>query len=322
MLRAFRLATVLGFNLNPQTLRIIRARIGLIELTAHERIQAELFKMMETNNSFPYLEEMCNVGLLQQIIPELKPCIDCKQNVYHIFDVFHHILTGYRKLENILKDSTIICPSYSDSIEGYLNDHRKKVLLKISILLHDLGKPACRYNEQGRIRFTGHEKVSGDLALKICTRLKMSNYDTSYIRLIVESHSYPLFLFNAYQKKSLKPKGINRFLNRYQDDAIGLLLHALADQRAKTRDKKLMSSFSMFTEKILKMYFSEVRPKIISPLITGTDLMQEFHISPSPIIGKILKEVRIAYLNKRINCKKDALLFAEKLLMQEKNTMK
>nr|HID58774.1 CCA tRNA nucleotidyltransferase [Desulfobacterales bacterium] len=319
MLRAFRLATVLGFSLHRQTLRVIRAHSGLLKLAAYERIQAELFKMMETSDSFPYLEEMCNVGLLQHIIPELKPCIGCTQNVYHVFDVFHHITTAYRKLENILKSYNIICPSYSDPIEDYLNSHRRKVLLKMSILLHDLGKPVCRYKDKGKIRFTGHEKVSGKLALRICTRLKMSNHDTYYVRLIVENHSHPLYLFNAHQEKSLKTKGINRFLNRYQDDIIGLLVHALADQRAKTRDSQLVNSFSRFTEKILKMYFSEVKPKIITPLITGHDLIDEFHLSTSPIIGKILREVRNAYLDKKIGSKNEALLLARELLKQDDN---
>ena len=51
-----------------------------------------------------------------------------------------------------------------------------EVVLRWTMLLHDIGKPACfTRDEQGVGHFYGHTAISADLAADICRRLRMDN---------------------------------------------------------------------------------------------------------------------------------------------------
>lgn len=236
MLRAFRLAAVLGFDISPQTLSIIKERATLVDRSAGERIRAELFKMMGAERSFPYVEQMSRVGLLTKLIPELEPCRDCPLNDSG-YDVFQHVMRTYEEIEIVLNDYPALWPEHAEPIRSYLEQDNRKVLLKWAALLHDLGKPATRSVDprpgRRRLRFLAHEKRGAYIARGLCLRLRMSNQEGSYIELIVKNHLHPLLLFDARQRGTLTQRGIIRFIRRYEDDIIGFLIHSLADQRAK-----------------------------------------------------------------------------------------
>lgn len=50
------------------------------------------------------------------------------------------------------------------------------------------------------------------------------------------------------------------------------------------------------------------------PLVTGNDLIQELNIKPSPVIGKLLTEIQIAYIEAKIATPSEALELAAALL--------
>ncbi len=50
------------------------------------------------------------------------------------------------------------------------------------------------------------------------------------------------------------------------------------------------------------------------PLVTGNDLIQELNIKPSPVIGKLLTEIQIAYIEAKIATPSEALKLAATLL--------
>lgn len=45
------------------------------------------------------------------------------------------------------------------------------------------------------------------------------------------------------------------------------------------------------------------------PLLSGKDIMKYLNIAPSPLIGKILTEIQIAYIEGKINNKETAIDF-------------
>ncbi|NVM23898.1 MAG: HD domain-containing protein, partial [Desulfobacterales bacterium] len=265
MLRAFRFAAVLGFEIAAETLAVIKKQRRLIAKPAAERICAEMFKMMEVERSFPYLEQMSGAGLLTEIIPELEPCRGCLQSRigrdtptqtlnaadlrggsekisidphlkkgyfqnlpplsngsrgdftrhdHHEWDVFEHAMRTYEEIEKILSPSQADAapwPEFAEPINGYLERNDHKVLLKWAALLHDVGKPQTRsVDSTGRVRFLRHEAEGAKIVSDICTRLRMSAKDGSYVTLVVEKHLRPLLLFDADQRGSLTSKGIVR----------------------------------------------------------------------------------------------------------------
>jgi poly(A) polymerase len=316
MLRAFRFAAVLGFHIAPETLSAINKYNALIARAAEERISAEILKIMEAERSFPHLREMDRVGLLTQILPELEGCRGCLQNEIHGWDVFEHAMRTYEEMERIVSPSrqdAKLWPEFSGPIGAYLEKGRRKILLKWAALLHDVGKPLTRtVDPTGKVRFLGHEKVGGALVRDVCARLRMSSQDRSYVTLVVQKHLLPLFLFDAYQRRSLTSRGMVRFVRKYQDDIMGLLIHSVADQRAKARagheSVPGLVRFLQFLHRILSTYLSDLKPRMAAPrLVTGHDLIKHFNLKPSELVGRLLEKVEEARLSGEVETKEEAM---------------
>ena len=322
ILRAFRLAAVLGFKIAPQTLSVIKEQAALVAGSAGERIRAELLKIMEAERSFPYIEQMFRAGLLMKLIPELEPCRECLLND-HGYDVFQHVMRTYEEIEIVLSDYPTLWPEYAEPIRVYLEQGNRKALLKLAALLHDLGKPATRSVDlrpgRRRLRFLAHEEKGADIARGLCLRLRMSGQERSYIELIVQNHLHPLLLFDARQRGTLTTRGIVRFIRKHKDDVIGLLLHSVADQRAKAGNStEFDEALVAFLKEILQRYFSDLKPTMTAPrLITGKELMEHFGLTPSRLFGKLLQKVEEARLNREIRTKEEAFELVARLLELE-----
>lgn len=320
MLRAFRFAAVLGFDVAPETLNIIGRENERIVRSAGERIRSELFQLMSAPRSAVHLRRLADVGLLTRVIPELGACQGCLQGEIHGRDVFEHTLAVYEQIETVINDHGALWPRFSGYTGNYLRVDHRGVLLKFAALLHDTGKPACRQTDlQGRVRFLGHDQESGRLAGDISVRLRMSAWERRYVTLIVSKHMRPLFLFNARQSSRLKSKGIVRFGRKYEDDIIGLLIHGLADQRGKAGvGEGVVEEFVRFVDQVLSVYFSTLKPKMAMPkILTGKDLIAHFGLKPSKLIGKVLNKLDEAHLQGRIETRQEALAMAARLIEME-----
>jgi putative nucleotidyltransferase with HDIG domain len=316
MLRAFRLAAVLGFEILPQTLSIIKDHTGLIAQSAGERIRAELFGMAEADRSFTSLEQMSEVGLLTKLIPELEPCCDCPSDD-HRDNVFEHVMHTYEEMEIVLSEYPEIWPEYAEPICSYLEQGNRKVLLRWAALLHDLGKPSSRsIDATGKLRYLAHEKKGALIARDLCFRLRMSGQERSYIELVVRNHLHPLHLFDARQRGTLTTRGLIRFVRKYEDHVIGLLAHSMADQRAKAGHSiEFGEAFLTFLYEIFHKYFNDFEPTMRAPrLITGKDLIEHFGLRPSELFGKLLQKVEVARMNREVETREEALKLVARLL--------
>ncbi len=319
MLRAFRLAAVLDFEIVPQTLSVIKEQAALVARPAGERIRGELFKMMEAERSFPYIEQMSQLWLLMKLFPELEQCRDCPINEDG-YNVLQHVMRTYQEIEIVFDDYQTLWPEYGEPIRSYLDQGNRKVLLKWAALLHDLGKPATRSVEPtGKLRFLTHEEKGAQIARGICLRLRMSGHEGSYIDLIVRNHLHPLLLFDARQRGTLTTKGIVRFARKYRDDVIGILLHSVADQRAKAGNRiEIGGPFATFVKEILQTYFSDLKLRMTAPrLITGQDLMKQFGLTPSKRFATLLQKVEEARLNREIRTREEAFRLVAGLIELE-----
>lgn len=316
MLRAFRFAALLGFSIPPETLAAIRKERGRIVASAPERVCAELFKIMAVCGSFTWVNQIADSGLLALIVPELASCSGCDQNAFHTLDVFEHTMETYKRLETVLSDLASFWPVFSKELVEYVGVGNRKALLKWVALLHDIGKPACRsVDASGRIRFIGHEKEGARIGAEICQRLKMSNHDRTFITFMIENHLRPLHLFDASQQGDLSAKGIVRFVRKFGDHLMGLLIHAVADQQAKGNNGDAPLEFVRFGSQILSVYFGELKPKMTTPrLLSGHDLMDTFKLKPSGLIGRVLEGLEEARLSGEIHTKEEALTLAARLI--------
>ena len=310
LIRAYRIAACLDFQIELQTTTVISAYAKLIQNSAGERLWGEIFKLLGTSKSYQYLSQMDDAGLLTAIFPDLDRLKECPQNSHHMYDVFEHTMRAYSHIETILNDTAKILPKdIRIQIQQYL-DEEKTVLLKYAILLHDIGKPwAKTIDSKGKIHFYGHPQKSADLAQKISQKLKFSNREKEFADFIIRNHLNPLFLFTALQKKTLTHKGVTRFFKKCGDNTPALLLHAIADIMAKgDTPNQTHKAFIGFVKEMIHHFFHSFKPKITEPpLITGRDLIQEFGLIPSPEFKKILNIVQEEILTNKIKSRSEAL---------------
>lgn len=156
LLRGVRFATLLDFRIEAGTWEAIRAVSGNITSISPERIREELDKIWTSPNRLRGFDLLVESGLMKAILPEILDLKGCEQppQFHPEGDVFIHTRLVLSHLP----------PNAS-------------LPLVLSALLHDIAKPATFSldPEEGRIRFSGHDKLGAEMAEGILRRLRYSN---------------------------------------------------------------------------------------------------------------------------------------------------
>lgn len=324
MLRAIRFSATLGFSVPDETQSLIRSSSSLISSSAMERVRDELYKILNLDNSARYIKLTDEVGLLEQIFPEISQMRGLEQNLYHHLDVWGHSILALELFEkNPIPESMndhileIKKYLYEDVVKG----RNRLATLKLAMLFHDIGKPYVKsIDENGRIRFFDHHKKGAEIIPNIGLRLKLAKRELEFISNIVLYHMYPLMLLMKHRKKSVsaqeKSRDIIKFIRNVNEYCLGVLLTSYADLQATQgplRTDEDMIILNNLAKEIADTYFAQMKASI-PLLITGNDIIKEFGLEPGPIIGKILRHVREAQLDGKVNTRQEALDCARKLI--------
>ena len=318
ILRAFSLSAVLGFAINKPTLDLIRKKRDLLKTTPGERINEELFKILSISNSTEIFKNMDRLKVLEVFIPQIKVMYGVRQGPYHHLNVWRHSLETLRQLELHTKQLP-----QEDRITAYLVElitasHSRFQLIKLAALLHDIGKPESMFIEDGKTKFHGHERIALKIIEAISKRIRLSTKETELINKIVLWHLRPGYLADS---QTLTNRARFRFFRDTQNEAISVLLVSLADQRA-TRGPKTFSTNRRRHERVvselIKEYFLKSEEEKPPRLITGHDLIKNFGLKPSPLIGKTLAEIEEAQAVGLIRNKCHALERAERFIKKNK----
>jgi poly(A) polymerase len=318
VLRAFSLASIFDFKIDKETLKAIKLKARGLSKVSYERIRDELFKILERPNSFSYLEQLDKLKILKTIIPEIEVMRGIKQGPYHHLDVWQHTLETIRQLELLiteLKDN----PEVQDYLDEIISPARsRRALIKLGALLHDIGKPQALRREDGKTKFHGHERIGLDIAQNIAPRLKLSNDETDSLEKMVLWHLRPGYLAD---NEEITPRAIFRYFRDTQKEGVSILLISMADQRA-TKGPLTSQGSRIHHEKVvlnlIKEHFRRKKEKKLPRLISGDDLLEKFKLEPSPLIGKILREIEELQAIGKIKNKKEALGAARKLLANQR----
>jgi len=314
ILRTFSLSATLGFKIEKNTLNLAKKKKNLIKNSAFERIRDELFKILKVHNATEFLKTLDDLKILSKIIPEIELMRHVMQGPYHHLDVWWHSIETLRQLELLFKEL-----EKKSLINEYLNEmigaeRSRRDLMKLGALLHDIGKPQSLKIEKGRTRFHGHERVGREITEGICERLKLSNKEIGALNKMIFWHLRP-----GYLADTLIPtkRAIFRYFRDTENEGVGILLISIADQRAtrgRLTSKKNRLQHEEVVFSLINEYFSKKKEKQLPRLINGNDLMSKFKLEPSPLIGKILREIEEMQAIGKINSKKEALSIVERLL--------
>ena len=189
ILRTVRFSAQLGFLIEEKTKEAIEKCAHLVKNLSAERISSEIDKII-MSDSPEHLKMLCDLGVLEHIMPEMCDCFRREQNTrWHIYDVGTHTL-------NVIKN----CP--------------QKLYLRYSALMHDWGKPACHFiNDLGEDSFKNHAKVSVELADNYCKKYKFSNEMRDKILRLVKHHDREILPEKKYVKRAINDVGDDVFLD-------------------------------------------------------------------------------------------------------------
>src|SRR5438045_6681387 len=154
MLRAVRFATVLGFEIDPATWNAVVASAPSIVQISAERIREELVKIFLSPNRARGWDLLDASGMMRAILPELEAMKGCEQppQFHPEGDVFKHTRI---MLEMLPAEASLP--------------------LVFSVLFHDVAKPPTAIvDEEGRIRFNGHDRLGAGMTDAIMERLRFS----------------------------------------------------------------------------------------------------------------------------------------------------
>ena len=295
ILRAFRFAAQMDFTIDRSTQEAMKTRVALLGQVSSERIMSELLLILGKSTSAGFIRQMDEFGIFDVIFPEVIPARGCTQNAYHHKDVWEHSQLVMENCEYILNHLTEFFGDLSQAVAHNLGENTRVPLLKLSSLLHDVGKPATRAVNQttGRITFYGHDEVGSVTIASMAERLKMSNRDRNFMRLLVSQHLHVLSL----SAPSVKPQTLLRWFRQLKDDAIPVIILGMADIKGTLgteANEDTTAAHITWSKQVVKHYYDVVQKQLErKDFILGKDLIV-MGMKPGPEMGRILAHIREA----------------------------
>lgn len=313
ILRAYRFMAVLGFGINEKTEGMILKHKELLQLPAKERIHDEVMKLFGGKNASETLLKMLDDGILEIIFPCVKDIKKIPLNSHHHLDLIHHVIETVRQIELQYENCENEIKEHLDKVDfgGYPRINH----LKLAGFLHDIGKPSTwTIEESGRHRFIKHDLEGAKLVIPLLKGLKFSNKQIDYISVMVRNHIYPSSVISS---PNLDNKVMMRFVRKMEENVIDNIILARADRysaQGPAVTEEMTAQNINGLNKLLEFYL-EVKPSLkpLPKLLDGNEVMQILNINQSPILGKIIEELKEAQLNGDVNTKEEAIEFVSKL---------
>lgn len=326
LLRGPRLAAELGFSLEQGTAARIREQAGLLTSVSAERLRDELCKLLAAHEAAPSVFQLDDLGLLDQLIPELEVSRGVVQPPEHHWDVFHHSLEAVAKAEALLErrgpPEVIAAVPWGQDIEDHFAEEvsggrRRSALLKLVALVHDVAKPAKKtVEESGRIHFYGHAKEGAAMASAIVERLRLSHRETRMVALMVEHHLRPRQM-TSQDEDLPSPRAIYRYFRDLDDVAVDTLYLNLADHWASRGPELVLADWRQHTATVryvLEQWRGTTPAVKPARLVTGHDIINELGLAPGPTVGMVLEALREAQAAGQVTTREEALAWARQFL--------
>lgn len=272
LMRAVRFATVLGYRIEESTWNALCRHAPAIAEISIERVREEFVRLMLHPNRLAGFDLLDRSGLLELVIPEMSALKGCTQppEFHPEGDVFVHT----RLMLSLLPEEV-------------------PVPLLLSVLLHDIAKPATRtVDPDGRIRFNGHDKLGAEMAEQILKRMRFSNDVVDDTKEMVLHH------MRFMHVQDMRGATLRRFMAR-STFPMELALH---------RVDCLGSNGELKNWEFLQTQLAEFTTKPVLPprIVNGGDLLA-LGYPAGPLIGEILTAVQDRQLEGTLTDQEEAL---------------
>ena len=279
MLRAARFAAQLRFVVDEPVIRAMSDMSGQLTRITAERVREEFSKLLLGDDPVTGLRLLVETGLAEIFLPELTDLkMEIDEHAQHK-DVYEHTLTVVQNAVNL------------DTADP---DSGPDLVLRLSALLHDIGKPATKaIGPDSRVSFHHHELVGARMAKH---RLKVLKYPKDVITPVVGLIALHL-RFYGYGRGEWTDSAVRRYVH----DSGDLLprLHKLTRSDCTTRNRRkaaqLSADYDALEERISRIAAEEDLARV-RPDLDGNAIMELLGLPPGPLVGKAwahLKEVRL-----------------------------
>ena len=277
IMRAVRFSAQLGFSIEEETRKALKVLAPNLKHVSAERIQVELVKLLMSPHP-DYLRTAYEAGITAEFLPEFDACMETSQNTpHHCYTVGEHILHS-------------LCHVRADRV------------LRITMLLHDIGKPVVRKtDENGRDHFKTHGNAGEKMAGQILRRLKFDNDTIRKVTRLVKWHD---------DRPEGTLKSVRRAVNRIGEDLFPLYLEVQqADMLAQSRYRRGEKQARL--DSVRDAYRQIIEEKQCVSLktlaVTGRDLIENGY-RPGREIGEKLEKLLNLVLEDQEKNQKEILL--------------
>lgn len=301
LLRAVRLATDLGLEIDPGTVALARAEASRAGEPAGERQLAELRRLLGGPEPLRGVALLDDLGLTPKVLPELEALRGVEQGPNHHLDVHGHTLAVLERALEVEDDLERFAGERAADAEALLaeplaDEMSRGTALRFGALLHDVGKPATRGEREGYVTFIGHDLVGAEIVGELCGRLRASQRLTRHLQGLTLHHLRLGFLVH---EAPLPARRVHGYLRATEPVAADVTLLTVAD-RLSAR-----GSGPLATEKAIEAHLELARQMLASaldwrrdgppePLLRGDELAAELEISAGPELGDLLAELEAA----------------------------
>ena len=311
LLRAYRFRSQLDFEIEQRTRDYIRDLSGSMNSVASERISHELRLIMESEKAGRTLHEMVQVRLLHALLPEINPMDGMPQPGYHHLDVLNHSLAAVDAMEDLIAEP---CNKFflCEPMENWIAENSARISdLKWAAFFHDIGKPSCKGEKQGRTTFYRHDHTGSDMVPTIGKRLRWPKREIIFVAKMVGLHMRPFHLLKDIRQGGLTKRAMRRLLIETGADYPALFLLAMADSMSgcgPLKPLELDADLARLWENVHIFYQDWLKPVKMRPrLLTGHDLQRIFELSPGPLIGRSLDALEEARVEGAVSTRDDAV---------------
>lgn len=280
-LRALRLASEFGFQIDRHTRQLIHQEAGALKEVSRERIRDELFRMLAVDEPATPYYLIRHFGF-EEVIFGVALSEDDAERVLALWREFAGILNA-------------LAPGY---------DPESAASASVGLLVWQLGR--FRSNLWGHFQeeitpFRRRRELCflsslfwlmpgvGDDAARLFGDLRLSQAEIKWVSDFLNG-------MDSIHELKPTPVGIYRFFRMCSTSGVscGLvhLAHILASEGSQVQAPEWAEQVGS-ARAVLEAFF-ERRSSLIDPepLVTGDDLMRELNIAPSPLIGQILEMLR------------------------------
>jgi len=259
LMRAVRLATTLGFEIEHTTARAIKDEASLLQNIASERTRDELSKLLLADIPERGFEMMRELGLLAYVMPELEEGWGIGQNKHHIYTVWEHNLRALR------------CAA----------DKKWPLEVRMAALLHDVGKPRAKEGDGPDSTFYNHEVIGAKMTWRMLNRLKFPKEFAEKVTKLVRYH---LFYYNVGE---VSESSVRRLIRQVgAEDMEDLIRVRICDRIGSGVPKAEPYKLRHFRFLVEKLSRDPISVGMLR--VDGADVMRIADIPPGPKVGFLL----------------------------------